>query len=320
MNTFRLLCIALLPGFVIAGVLVPTGSIIGTAASYFDVAAAEVAVYFTGLTGGLFLGYILSFFVFDHFRIKTVIIISYSIAVLAVISSQTIESLFGLFTHLLVIGTMIGLVSCASSSIISHLWGGNKRQTALVAQDAMFNVGGAMAASATGYFIQQQYAWNMTYFCVSAVVVLVILLTVFSSFRDVGAADNAADEPAGGGAGEPLKTEWNAGIILIGVSVLLFMFTKAVMIIWTPQYMEQILLVDAKRASEFMSNVYLAALVGSILITLLSSRINVAYLIGSLVLLGILITWVITLSDEAGTVLLLGYVFGIALSATLHAY
>ncbi len=57
MNTIRLLAVALLAGFVIAGLLIPIGSIIGPAAEHFGVAVPKVAAQFSGLTGGLFLGY-----------------------------------------------------------------------------------------------------------------------------------------------------------------------------------------------------------------------------------------------------------------------
>jgi TsgA-like MFS transporter len=320
MNTIRLLIVALLAGFVIAGLLVPTGSIIGPAAEYFGVAVPEVAAQFSALTGGLFLGYICSFFVFDYVRIKTVIIVGYSIGCLTIISMNYISTIFALFAHLLVIGTITGLVSCASSSIISNLWSAKKRQTGLVAQDAAFNLGGAISAALAGYFIVQGYAWNANYFMVAIVLLLVVVLTALSSFDGMDPPEKADSKSSDDALSKVQDTEWNIGIFLIGFSLLMFMFAKAIIIVWAPQFLQQGFLADPQKASQFMSNVYTAALFGSILSTMVVSRIDVNYLIIFMVSLATLCSWLITQSGSADTILLLGYAFGIALSVTVHAY
>lgn len=320
MNTIRLLAVALLAGFVIAGLLIPIGSIIGPAAEQFGVAVPDVAAQFSGLTGGLFLGYACSFFVFDYVRIKTVIIGSYIVGSLAIISIQYIDTLLALFAHLLVIGIAVSLVSCASSSIISCLWSAKKRQTGLVAQDAAFNFGGALSAALAGYFIVQGYAWSANYVAVAGVLILVVVLTAFSSFDGVDAPARADSKASDQVLSRAPKTEWNISIFLIGFSLFMFMFAKAVIIVWAPQFLQQNFLADPQKASQFMSNVYATALFGSILSTLMVSRIDVNYLITFMVSLATICSWFITQSDSADTILSLGYVFGIALSVTVHAY
>lgn len=324
MNTLRLLAVALLAGFVIAGMLVPTGTVIGPAAAYFDVPVPRVAAQFTGLTGGLFLGYILSFFVFDHFRIKTVIVAGYLVACATVFSISTIDTPTLLLFHLLVIGTIVGLVSCASSAIISYLWTGNRRHTGLLAQDATFNLGGAVSAYAAGLLISSGGRWNSIYFVVAGIMGIVLLLTATSSFKGIGAGESAAGEEAakvGTDTGESRhRTEWNASIYLIGFALMFFMFAKAVIIVWAPQFLEQEFALEPQRASRFMSNVYSAALLGSIISTVIVARFNVNYLILPLITLGIASSYWITIADNPVTILRLGYLFGIALSATVHAY
>ena len=320
MNTIRLLAVALLAGSVIAGLLVPIGSIIGPAAERLQVGVPEVAAQFSGLTGGLFLGYILSFFVFDYARIKTVIVVGYLVGCLAIVSVAYVDSLPALFAHLLVIGTVAGLVSCASSTIISHLWSDKRRQTGLVAQDAAFNLGGAIAAGLAGYFVARGLGWSANYTAVAAVLLLVVILTAMSSFDGMHPPARSARKSVEQASGETPATEWNAGIFLIGFSLLMFMFAKAVIIVWAPQFLQQGHLADAETASGFMSNVYMAALFGSILCTMVVFRINVNYLIVFMVSLATVCSWLITQSGSATTILLLGYVFGVALSVTVHAY
>lgn len=320
LNTIRLLAVALLAGFVIAGLLVPTGSIIGPAAEYFGVSVPEVAAQFSALTGGLFLGYVCSFYIFDYVRIKTVIIVGYLVGCLTIVSIYYIDTLAALFAHLLVIGTITGLVSCASSTIIAHLWSARKRQTGLVAQDAAFNLGGAMSAALAGYFIVQGYAWNANYFVIAGVLLLVVILTAFSSFDGMDPPEKADSKSNDQARSLTSKTEWNIGIFLIGFSLFMFMFAKAIIIVWAPQFLQQGFFADPQKASQFMSNVYTAALFGSILSTMVVSRIDVNYLIVFMVSLATFCSWLITQSDSVDTILLLGYVFGISLSVTVHAY
>ena len=320
LNTIRLLAVALLAGFVIAGLLVPTGSIIGPAADYFGVPVPKVAAQFSALTGGLFLGYLCSFYIFDYVQIKTVIVVGYVVGCLTIASIHYIDTLGALFAHLLVIGTIAGLVSCASSAIIAHLWSARKRQTGLVAQDAAFNLGGATSAALAGYFVAQGYPWNANYFAIAGVLLLVVILTAFSSFDDMDPPEKAGSKSSDQALGLTLKTEWNVGIFLIGFSLFMFMFAKAIIIVWAPQFLQQVYLVDPQKASQFMSNVYTAALFGSILSTIVVSRIDVNYLIVFMVSLATFCSWLITQSDSADTILLLGYLFGVALSVTVHAY
>lgn len=69
-----------------------------------------------------------------------------------------------------------------------------------------------------------------------------------------------------------------------------------------------------------MSNIFTAALIGSLAGTWLVSRMNVKYLLYLFVLISTLSVWLLTSVKTVDAVLLLGFLYGISVSATFNAY
>jgi hypothetical protein len=83
---------------------------------------------------------------------------------------------------------------------------------------------------------------------------MTIALAVFTRLRVTGQAEQESNE----------VTEWNAGIILVGVVVMIFMAAKLTVIVWAPQYLEQEFAASPHQASRVMSNIFQAAFLGSL--------------------------------------------------------
>jgi fucose permease len=119
---------------------------------------------------------------------------------------------------------------------------------------------------------------------------------------------------------ENTETQWNSGIILIGFSLLLFMLAKISVFIWAPLFIEQRFSVDGSVSGNFMSNIFSAALVGSLIGTWLASRMKVKYLLYGFVVISTASIWLLLSSKNIETVLLLAFLYGISVSATFNAY
>jgi TsgA-like MFS transporter len=117
-----------------------------------------------------------------------------------------------------------------------------------------------------------------------------------------------------------LQTQWNSGIILTGFSLLLFMLAKISVFIWAPLFIEQRFSVDSSVSGNFMSNIFSAALAGSLIGTWLASRIKVKYLLYSFVVISTASIWLLLSSENIETVLMLALMYGISVSATFNAY
>ncbi len=288
------------------------GLIIPGAAEHFGVEVTSMASQFTWFTGGVFVGYIVSFMIFDHFSIKSVLIVCYIGSATALVLIHFADNYALLAVWFVIFGVAISIAICGSGTLITQLWSDKARQTVLVAQDAMFNGGGVIFSAIATWFVTNRFPFGSTYLVMVGIIIFVVILISISNFeKDLTyAVDDDTD----------IETEWNSGIILIGISLLLFMLAKISIFIWAPQFVEQKFNVDGAVSGQFMSNVFTAALIGSLAGTWLVSRVNVKYLLYSFVVVSAVSVWLLTQATNVDDVLLLAFVYGVSVSATFNAY
>ena len=159
-NKIKLLVICLLATLIISGVVTTMGLITPIAADHFHVDVTSMAAQFTWFTGGVFAGFLLSFFVFDHFAIRSVLIVSYIACLASLVTIHFASSYELLALWLTAFGVAISVASCGSGTLITQLWSGRARQTVLVAQDAMFNGGGVIFSIITTWFVANQFPFS----------------------------------------------------------------------------------------------------------------------------------------------------------------
>ena len=139
----------------------------------------------------------------------------------------------------------------------------------------------------------------------------VVVLAAVTSFEPAyEAEENESDE----------VEQWNLGIILVGVSLLLFMTAKIAIFVWAPQFVQQTFESGPELAGEFMGNVFLAAFLGSLAGTWLASKISVRFLLYGFVLLSLLSVYAISSAQSTSSILFLGYCYGLSVSATYNSY
>ena len=311
-NTIQLLVVCQLATFVIAGLVTTIGLIVPVAAEHFGVEVTTMAAQFTWFTGGGLVGQLVSFVIFDYFSIKRVLLVSHAVCAAALTAIHFTFQFEWLALWLALFGVAISAAICGSSTLITQLWQGRARQAAIVAQDAMFNGGGVIFAAVVTWFIAREYPFSSSYLVIVGVGVLVIALILLSSFDHL---KSAADDPE-----QTTHTEWNASIVLIGVSLLVFMTAKISLFIWAPQYITTHFEVPAETGAAFMSNVFTAALVGSVAGTWLVAHINVRFLVYGFVLLSLVSAYLLTTLQNLEQVLMLAFAYGLSVSATFNAY
>ncbi len=313
MNKIRVLAICLLATLIMSGLVTTIGLLTASAAAYYGVEVTQIAARFSWFIGGVFAGYIGSFFVFDHFRMKTIIISCYALTALAILSIHYVKLYALLPCLLLLIGITASICACAGSTLITRLCQGKQRQSVLVAQDAMFNGGGVVFAYTATMFISAEYKWSASYMVVAGICLFVLLLALCSSFSMRADNQPTADQPEE-------KTEWNASFIGMGLSLALFLLAKIAIFVWLPQFVEQKFAVSNASAGQLMSNIFISAFVGSLLGTYLVSQINVKYLLYSLVILAAISISLISNADNFTIVYASGFAFGLSISATYNSY
>jgi TsgA-like MFS transporter len=306
----RLFVVCMLTAFVIAGFLAPYGLLVGPIANAFDIEVGAAGSLFSFFTSGIFFGYIAAFYVFTRIGIKAIIVGGYAVVILAVIAVFLVPAIVTLSLALALIGFFCSLAVCGSVTLISQTWDGKKRQSALVAQDAAFNGGGMLFTAITGYLLGQGLSWQAGYAPAATIALISIAIALFSRL--------AIDQPAEDQTGE--KTEWNAGIILVGVLVMLFMAAKLTVIVWAPQYLEQEFGASPRQAGAVMSNIFRAAFLGSLVGTYVVSKVKIHHFLTAMIFTGVIATFVMLASDDLQIATAMGYLFGLSVSATFNSY
>ena len=303
--------IPLLATLIMAGFVTTIGLVTEPAAEHFGVSISDIASQFSWLTAGVFVGGILAFFIFDHLPIKVVTIGSYLAAIVLIIFLNRLKTYAFLPILLGLIGNFFAIVVCGGVTIITQQWRGHRSQMIMVAQDAMFNGGGIAFAALTTWFVVNSYGWSAVYLVVTLFLGFVVILAAVTSFEPAyEAEENESDE----------VEQWNLGIILVGVSLLLFMTAKIAIFVWAPQFVQQTFESGPELAGEFMGNVFLAAFLGSLAGTWLASKISVRFLLYGFVLVSLLSVYAISSAQSTSSILFLGYCYGLSVSATYNSY
>ncbi len=300
----------LLATLIMAGFVTTVGLLTEPAAGHYDVAITEIATRFTWFTGGVFLGGILAFFVFDYLPIKTVVLSSYLMAGAVIFWLHFGAGYFLLPLMLLLIGTLLAIVICGGVTVITQQWQGKQQQMVMVGQDAMFNGGGIVFSGAATWFVLREFPWSSVYLLVAGLIALVLLVSAFSSFKP-----KIAPPPQLSASGS-----WNAGIVLVGISLLLFMMAKISILVWAPQFIQQKFSVGPEIGGVFVANIFTAAFIGSLFGTWAASRIEVKYLLYGFVVISLVSVLMLTMTTSVSLVLLLAYGYGLSVSATYNSY
>ena len=309
-NKVRLFTVCMLAAFVIAGFLAPYGLLVGPISNAFATEAGVVGSLFSFFTGGIFAGYIVAFYLFDQVSIKTIIVIAYGVVAIAVSGIFLSPGIATLSTALAVVGFCCSLVVCGSATLISQTWHDKQRQSALVAQDAAFNGGGIFFTTVTAHLIARDVSWQFAYAPPAMFALMALVLAAFTRLRIAGQSEQENNK----------TTEWNAGIILVGVAVMIFMAAKLTVIVWAPQYLEQEFAASPAQAGDVMSNVFRAAFVGSLVGTYVVSRVRIHYFLAMMISTGVIATLVMLTTDSLQIATAMGYLFGLSVSATFNSY
>ena len=310
MNRIKIVLICVFASFVISGFLNPIGLISGPVAAAYGMSVTDAVARFGYFTIGVFVGYILSFYVFDYLKLKTVVVFGYLLIAISVAAVYTLHSSNALIVCLFLIGVFASIQVCGASTLVSRIWNGKPRQTVLMAQDAMFNGGGIVFTALTTWFLAANYHWASTYAVVAVVVLLIAAIAATTDISETGAG---GDEPQ-------LETSWNVGIFAVGGSVLLFMTAKISIFIWAPQYAEQAFGAAIEQSGRLLTNVFTGAFFGSLAGTYIVSRIRIEFFLIAMLSIGATGLWLMLSASDLATVLTTGYIVGASVGATFNGY
>ena len=310
MNRIKTVLICVFASFIISGFLNPIGLISGPVAESYGIPVTVAVARFGYFTVGVFAGYILSFYIFDYVRLKSVVVTGYGLIAVSVAGLYTFHSGPALTFFLFMIGLFASVQVCGASTLVSWIWSGKPRQTVLIAQDAMFNGGGIIFTALTTWFLAANYHWATTYAVVAVLALLIASIAATVNVQEV--KDN--DEES------RIQTSWNPGILAVGGSILLFMTAKISIFIWAPQFAEQALGASILQSGRLLTNIFIGAFCGSLIGTYVVSRMRIEYFLITMLSLGATGLWLMISASGLQAVLLAGYLVGASVGATFNGY
>ena len=310
MNRIRLIAICIIAAFLMSGFVNPIGLISEPVATAFGISITDAVSAFGYFTVGVFAGYVISFYIFDHLSFRSVVITGYLVLVAGIALLYAVNSTVSLSLLLYCLGTLASVEGCGAGTLISVNWHGRQRQVILIAQDAMFNGGGIVFTAVTTWFVANEFHWASTY---TVVGIIAVVLVGIAAITNLEPAIEQAEEPHS-------VTRWNAGILLVGVSMAMFMTAKISIFIWAPQFAVERFDADVISSGNLLTNIFIGAFSGSLIGTWLVSKIRIAHFLIMMLAIGTTGMWMLLSSSDLEAAILTAYLVGASVGATYNGY
>jgi len=310
MNRIRLIAICIIAAFLMSGFVNPIGLISEPVATAFGISITDAVSAFGYFTVGVFAGYVISFYIFDHLSFRSVVITGYLVLVAGIALLYAVNSTVSLSLLLFCLGTLASVEGCGAGTLISVNWHGRQRQVILIAQDAMFNGGGIVFTALTTWFVANEFHWASTY---TVVGIIAVVLVGIAAITNLEPAIEQAEEPHS-------VTRWNAGILLVGVSMAMFMTAKISIFIWAPQFAVERFDADVISSGNLLTNIFIGAFSGSLIGTWLVSKIRIAHFLIMMLAIGTTGMWMLLSSSDLEAAILTAYLVGASVGATYNGY
>ena len=117
MNRIKTVLICIFASFMISGFLNPIGLISGPVAEAYGIPLTVAVARFGYFTVGVFAGYILSFYVFDFVKLKSVVVAGYGLIAVSVAGLYTIQTAPALAFFLFMMNLLLRLETKKSKKL-----------------------------------------------------------------------------------------------------------------------------------------------------------------------------------------------------------
>ncbi len=308
----RLSLICILIYVVVAGFVTQIGLLTGPIASAYNKEVTSTTAIFSFLTGGFLAGTFAAYFLLDYIRIKTMVLGYVLLLIISVSGILFIENYSVLPIFLGIIGFVTGISTCIAGIVIGRLWEAKKRESFFIGLDASYNLGGVFFPFVTTYILLRQLPWAYCFLAVAVFVVVILYLSLQSSFSNINPDKNT---PASQG-----EVEWNSGIIVAGVSLFFVIHGKYSIILWLPQYAQNVLALGPEEAGKLISSVFSTALIGSVAGIYIIAKIRIMYFICAALLIGALCGLLFTVAHNYAITVLIAATFGLAVSVLYNVF
>jgi TsgA-like MFS transporter len=287
MNKVALTLLAFMTYMVMAGLMTQIGVLISPMSDYLGISITASASMFSLLTGGTFAGTFVAMLVYSRFPIQRILQCNYLtfLVLLILLVSLDIRLQWVVSVYLFMLGLCCGVGLAGGAVLIAKLYNEQKRASAFLATDCSFSLGGYIFPSLAIVLLAANQLWMVSYATVGVLVILILVACFFLSFPENSevAETGLVDTP------KPTNI-WTPRVFIIALALCCYLITQTTFLTWAPNYLQQVLGVDATQAASAIGNYWGPSIFGLLTVTLLVIKVPTRPLLLSVMLIAIILS------------------------------
>lgn len=268
MDKYKTTLTSLLAYFVMSAVISPIGVVSKPIAEHYDISVTAATASFTFLTSGILVGTILALFVFDHVRLKTILLWCFAVVVACSAAMYTVDTFALLPVWLLVIGAVCGVNLAAAIVVITENFASNLRASMMLLTDSSYSLAGVASTMLASYFILSGLHWSSAYVLAAGASAIAALVVILSRYPRV---ENKQPAETGN---ERSTRFWPLPVYLIGLAIAVYLVGFGSVYSWVPNYAQSVFDADAASAGALVSRFFLGMFLGQLVMFFLVLRFD----------------------------------------------
>jgi TsgA-like MFS transporter len=287
MNKVALTLLAFMTYMVMAGLMTQIGVLISPMSDYLGISITAAASMFSLLTGGTFAGTFVAMLVYSRFPIQRILQCNYLtfIVLLILLVGLDIRLQWVVSVYLFMLGLCCGVGLAGGAVLIAKLYDEQKRASAFLATDCSFSLGGYVFPSLAIVLLAANQLWMVSYATVGVLAILILVACFFLSFPE-----NSEVAETGLVATTKPTNIWTPRVFIIALALCCYLTTQTTFLTWAPNYLQQVMGVDATQAASAVGNYWGPSIFGLLTVTLLVMKVPTRPLLLIVMLIAIILS------------------------------
>ncbi|MBT8080371.1 MAG: MFS transporter TsgA [Gammaproteobacteria bacterium] len=303
-NKIRITGAGFLAYFVMSAIISPLGVVTGSIAARYGVSVTEATASFTWLTTGILVGTLLAIFIFDYFRLKSVILGGVVVICLSIYAIYAFSSFTVVVVSLGFIGTACGIELAAAAVAITELFEERLRASMLLLTDSFYSTAGVISTSLGGFLIAREFHWSSAYLPAFVTALMVGLLALTSRYP--ATIERAKDDTS-----KNENAEWPLSVHLVGAAMLIYLVGVTSINSWIPNYSQDRMGLDIATAGLLVSRLFFGMFIGQLITFFLVLRLPLRPLILVYAFMAMTMSGFLWATDAAAQLQLAMFVLGL---------
>jgi fucose permease len=241
--------------FILSSLMSQIGVTAPPMALHFGMPITQVVPLFSFLTGGAFVGIIVSLFIFDFLTIRQVLLVGSGLLAVASVGNYILDSLALSPIFFAGMGIAAGIAMSAAAITITRTFDAKYRASMLVAADLFYSGGGYLIVTFVAFLAASGARWSAGFLFIAVVAVVLFGITLAARFPE---SEASSEQTVDSGT----KESWGAGVYLVGGAMFFYGLGQNALVVWVPAYMSGTFSVGIEQAGSAVSNYWGGGTVG----------------------------------------------------------